>query len=209
MDSFTTNNSVRICGRAAGPAEYSHSSRSREFYVFPLEVRRLSGSSDTLNVLVGRDMLGALEAAGDGRLCVDGELRSFNSRRAEWPRLVITVFARDLAPCAGEDENTVRLRGALCRPPTLRTTPMGRDICDVMLAVNRRYGRSDYLPCILWGSLAREAALWRVGQRVELSGRIQSRSYLKQTELGEEERTAFEVSVSEAEPCPAAAAVIS
>ena len=194
MDSFTTNNSVRICGRAAGPAEYSHSSRSREFYVFPLEVRRLSGSSDTLNVLVGRDMLGALEAAGDGRLCVDGELRSFNSRRAEWPRLVITVFARDLAPCAGEDENTVRLRGALCRPPTLRTTPMGRDICDVMLAVNR---------------LAREAALWRVGQRVELSGRIQSRSYLKQTELGEEERTAFEVSVSEAEPCPAAAAVIS
>ena len=202
MDGLTSNNCVTLCGAAVGEAEYSHSSRSREFLVFPMEVRRLSGSSDTQNVVLARDMLGARDGALPPRLRVEGDLRSFNSRRPEWPRLVITVFARSVSPWDGEDENEVRLRGSLCKPPNLRSTPLGRDICDIMLAVNRRYGRSDYLPCILWGSLAREATLWRVGQRVELVGRIQSRAYFKQTESGEEERTAFEVSVSSASLCP-------
>ena len=100
----------------------------------------------------------------------------------------------------GEDENSLCLTGTLCKPPTLRQTPLGRDICDLMLAVNRHYGRSDYLPCICWGSLAREAACWSVGQQLRLEGRVQSRRYLKNTDLGPEERIAYEVSVAVAEP---------
>ena len=131
---------------------------------------------------------------------MEGELRSFNSRRGEWPRLVISVFARSIRPAgAEEDENLVELRGTLCRAPKLRRTPMGRDICDLLLAVNRSYARSDYLPCICWGLTARESALWEVGTRLALRGRVQSRRYLKLTEAGTVERTAFEVSAAEIE----------
>ena len=134
------------------------------------------------------------------RVCVEGEVRTFNNRSGEWPRLVISVFARTLAPTEEADENRVRLRGALCKSPNLRTTPMGREICDLILAVNRRYGRSDYLPCICWGSKAREAALWEVGTRLLLEGRIQSRRYSKLTENGSEERTAYEISAAQIDP---------
>ena len=126
---------------------------------------------------------------------VAGEMRSFNNKSGVGPRLVITVFARELWFDDGEDENVVELRGALCKPPNLRVTPLGREICDLMLAVRRRYGRSDYLPCIAWGNCARAAARWDVGAAVWLTGRIQSRAYLK-TENGETvEKTAYEVSV--------------
>ena len=105
-----------------------------------------------------------------------------------------------LSPGSGAHENSLCLTGTLCKPPTLRQTPLGRDICDLMLAVNRLYGRSDYLPCICWGSLARQAVRWSVGQRLRLEGRVQSRRYLKNTDLGPAERIAYEVSVSAAEP---------
>ena len=123
-----------------------------------------------------------------------GEVRSFNSRRGTGARLVITVLARELSVCEEEDDNRVFLTGTLCKAPVLRSTPMGREICDLMLAVNRRYGRSDYLPCICWGLSAREAARWEVGARVELEGRLQSRRYIKMTESGPVEKTAFEIS---------------
>ena len=130
------------------------------------------------------------------RLCVTGDVRSFNNRRGPGAKLVITVFARDIAPCDEPyDRNLILLSGTLCKPPNLRTTPMGRDICDLMLAVNRHYGRSDYLPCITWGARACETALWDVGTRVSLEGRLQSRSYIKVLDTGTVERTAFEVSV--------------
>ena len=112
---------------------------------------------------------------------------------------MITVFARAVAAGGDEDANRVELSGSLCRAPNLRTTPMGRDICDLMLAVNRRCGRSDYLPCICWGLRAREAAEWSVGDTVTLSGRVQSRKYIKLTAEGSIEKTAFEVSASEIE----------
>ncbi len=202
---MTSSNFVRLCGSLAGRPVYSHSSRSQQFYSFPLEVLRLSGNSDTINVIIRQEQLAAAEAAEAGKLCVTGQLRTFNNRKGEGAKLVISVFAKELCLCDEEDSNLVQLYGTLCKEPNLRTTPMGRDICDLMLAVNRHYGRSDYLPCICWGLRARDAAEWRVGTVLRLEGRIQSRRYIKLTEEGAVEKTAFEVSVTEAEEiCPIA-----
>ena len=163
-------------------------------------MRRLSGNCDTLNIVLRASQLEALRTLERDRILITGELRSFNNRRAEGAKLVLTVFAREIAAGGDEDENLVALTGTLCKPPNLRVTPMGRDICDLMLAVNRRYGRSDYLPCICWGLKARQAADWRVGTQLRLEGRFQSRGYVKLTEDGPVQRVAYEVSVSRAEP---------
>ena len=197
MENYKENNAVRLCGTMAGPPVFSHESRGQRFYCFPLEVRRLSGTADRLNVLVCPELLAQVEVQPREKLRVMGQLRSYNNRRGEGARLVLTVLARELALCDGPDENAVSLRGTLCTAPNLRITPMGREICDLMLAVNRSYGRSDYLPCICWGSLARQASRWTVGDCVELAGRFQSRSYIKLTETGPVERVAFEVSAAE------------
>lgn len=199
MDMISENNALRLTGTLAGRPHFSHCSRGAEFWQFPLAVRRLSGTEDTLNVIVRREQLEALAPEETEKLQVLGELRSFNNRSGTGARLVITAYAHTLCRAEGEDENNLRLTGTLCKAPTLRQTPLGRDICDLMLAVNRHYGRSDYLPCICWGSLARESARWAVGQRLRLEGRVQSRRYLKNTDLGPEERIAYEVSVAAAE----------
>ena len=183
---------------AAKPV-YSHSSRGQQFYTFPLEVLRLSGNCDTLNIIARPEQLAALEAAERERICVIGQLRTFNNRHGEGAKLVITVFAREIYLTDEDDCNLVQLTGTLCKAPNLRCTPMGRDICDLMLAVNRHYGRSDYLPCICWGVKAREAEAWGVGTQLRLEGRIQSRRYIKLSEDGAGEKTAFEVSVTDAE----------
>lgn len=197
MDMISENNYVRLVGVMAGRPVYSHSSRGQDFYTFPLEVLRLSGNCDTLNIIVRPELLEGLEVEERGKICVCGQLRTFNNRRGDGAKLVITVFARELSLSDEEDTNLVQLTGTLCKTPNLRCTPMGRDICDLMLAVNRHYGRSDYLPCICWGIRAREAAIWTVGTRVHLIGRIQSRRYIKLCEAGSVERTAYEVSVTE------------
>lgn len=191
------NNYVRLCGIMVSSPVFSHSSRGLDFFTFPLTVERLSGAADTLNILVRQEQLAALEPSGTGKLCLTGEVRSFNSRRGVGARLVITVLARELAFSDEPDANLVLLSGSLCKEPNLRTTPMGREICDLMLAVNRRYGRSDYLPCICWGSAAREAARWSVGTAVRLEGRIQSRDYIKLGPDGPMQRTAFEISATQ------------
>ena len=197
MDKSAYNNYTRLCGYLAGAPEFSHSSRGQDFYTFPLEVERLSGNVDTLNVIIRKSQLTHLEAENSEMLLVEGQLRSFNNRRGQGAKLVITVFAKELYFCDGDFENQVFLSGTVCKEPNLRCTPMGRDICDLMLAVNRPYGRSDYLPCICWGSTARLAAHCSVGTKLSLEGRIQSRKYIKVTESGAVEKTAFEVSVSE------------
>ena len=197
MDKTGENNPVRLCGVMAGLPQFSHSSRDQEFFGFPLEVQRLSGAVDTMNIILRQSHLALLETANAPRLLVRGQLRSFNNHRGEGARLVITVFARELSFTDEPDGNDVFLRGVLCKPPNLRCTPMGRDICDLMLAVNRPYGRSDYLPCICWGSKAREAAHWAVGDRMELEGRIQSRPYIKLTDDGPLQKVAFEISAAE------------
>ncbi len=197
MDMNTENNYTKLCGSMAGSPVYSHSSRSQEFFTFPLEVQRLSGNLDTLNIIVRRSQLPELQGHEGKKLCVVGQVRTFNNRRGEGAKLVITVLARELFFCDDDDSNLVLLSGALCKPPNLRTTPMGRDICDLMLAVNRSYSRSDYLPCICWGQQAQQACLWEVGTQVQLTGRLQSRRYIKLTDTGTVEKTAFEVSVTE------------
>ena len=126
---------------------------------------------------------------------VRGEVRTFNNRSGVGSRLVISVLARELVPEEGEDENRLILSGTLCKPPSLRSTPLGRTICDMILAVNRRYGRADYLPCIAWGSLAHLCGGMEVGGALALDGRLQSRTYTKNLGDRTEERTAFEVSV--------------
>ena len=196
MDRIEANNSVQLCGVMGGAPRYSHSSRGLDFYLFPLVVERLSGAADTLNILVRADQLEALSPGEEEKLCLSGEVRSFNSRRGGGAKLVITVLARELGFCSGEDRNFVELSGTLCKAPNPRTTPMGREICDLMLAVNRHYGRSDYLPCICWGKAAREAASWEVGTKIRLEGRLQSRDYIKITQEGPIQRTAFEISAT-------------
>ena len=199
MDMTQENNQVRLCGTMAGPPRYSHSAGGQDFYLFPLEVRRLSGSSDVLNIILRREQLEAGGAEERERLLVTGEVRSFNNRHGEGARLVLTVLARSLELTDEPDDNRVSLVGTLCKAPNPRVTPLGRDVCDLLLAVNRRTGRSDYLPCICWGSRAREASRWTVGTVLRLEGRFQSRSYLKLREDGLERRVAFEVSASEIE----------
>lgn len=209
MDMIPTTNYAKLCGVMAAKPVYSHSSRGQQFYTFPLEVLRLSGNCDTLNIIARPEQLAAVEAAERERICVIGQLRTFNNRHGEGAKLVITVFAREIYLTDEDDCNLVQLTGTLCKAPNLRCTPMGRDICDLMLAVNRHYGRSDYLPCICWGVKAREAEAWGVGTQLRLEGRIQSRRYIKLSDEGAVEKIAFEVSVTDAEElaeeCAAAA----
>ena len=202
MDTFLEPNEVQLCGTLAQAPAYSHTSRGQEFFRLSLRILRLSGNADTVPLLIRREQLEALPLSDAEKLQVSGELRSFNNRRGEGPRLVITVFARELRFSQEEDQNLVRLQGTLCRPPSFRTTPMGREICDLMLAVNRRYSRSDYLPCICWGATARRAARWTVGQQLQLEGRIQSREYRKLVDGELLLRTAYEVSATEIEATP-------
>lgn len=197
MEEQTRTNLVELCGTAETNAVFSHESRGERFYRFPLTIHRLSGTADTLNVIVREHLLSSAAIISGQRLQVSGELRSFNNKHSEGSKLVITVFAHSLLSADGADANSVALRGTLCKLPNLRTTPMGREICDFMLAVNRHYGRSDYLPCIAWGIKAKETAQWPVGTVVSLTGRVQSRQYVKVIEGAAVEKTAFEVSVVE------------
>lgn len=200
MEHGRTENSIILHGRVSRAAQVSHCNHEHTFWIFPLAVCRLSGVLDTLNVLVSQQALdGRFPREGD-EVTVVGEVRSFNNRSGQGSRLVITVLARQLCWEMGEDDNRLTLTGALCKPPIYRRTPLGRDICDLMLAVNRRYGRSDYLPCIAWGTLAQRCGGFAVGARLTLEGRLQSRTYTKRLDDREEERTAFEVSVMSMKP---------
>ncbi len=197
MDENISRNIAQLCGVIAAAPVFSHSGRGESFYTFPLEVARLSGATDKINIIVRDELMESVALNEAEKLCVKGELRSFNNKSGEGAKLVITVFAKELYLCDDDDLNEVHLVGTLCKKPNLRMTPMGRDICDLMLAVNRRYGRSDYLPCITWGLKARETAEWDTGTMVTLDGRIQSRSYVKIVGGDPVEKTAFEVSVTD------------
>ena len=194
----TGNNYVRLCGEAVSPPVFSHSGRSETFYMFPLAVTRLSGAVDTLNIVLRGELAGTGIESGS-RIAVEGEIHSFNNKSGVGNKLIITVFARDITFSDEPDSNHVELRGTLCKAPIFRVTPMGREISDMMLAVNRRYNRSDYLPCIAWGRLAKEVSAWPVGKEVYIKGRIQSRNYIKTDGEDQIEKTAFEISAVEIE----------
>lgn len=199
MDEVIHNNYAEIAGTLAELPRLSHENRGERFYRFPVSVRRLSGTADVINVLAREKLLVPLAMTEGAGLHIFGQLRSFNNRSEEGAKLVISLFARSVLMEAMEDRNDILLHGTICKQPNLRTTPMGREICDFMLAVNRRYGRSDYLPCIAWGLRARQAAEFPVGTTLALSGRIQSRRYIKLIEDVPVEKTAFEVSVIDLE----------
>ena len=188
-------NRVVLRGTVAGEAVLSHQVHGIDFYRFPLAVPRLSGREDLLNILFPLSSPETALPQAGAFVEVTGEIRSFNNRSGVGNRLVITVLARSVVPGEGDPCNQVFLHGVLCKPPVLRRTPLGRDICDLLLAVNRRYRRADYLPCIAWGSLAHLCGSLTVGDRVRLTGRLQSRLYSKTIEGRLEERTAFEVSI--------------
>ena len=186
-------NDVLLEGQALQSPILSHENHGLRFFRFPLEIPRLSGQSDILPILV-TDAQAPLIRSGD-TLRIRGQLRSFNNRSGTGNRLVLTVYAQSVEPGIGETENRILLCGALCKPPIFRRTPLGRSICDLMLAVPRRYGRADYLPVIAWGQLAVRGSELRVGDEIALEGRVQSRAYHKVTEEGTFERVAYEVSM--------------
>ena len=189
-------NRIQLHGRVKEVPHLSHANHGVEFFLFPLGVTRLSGAEDRINVVVAGPLLtrcGGLERGQE--VTVRGEVRTFNNRSGIGNRLVISVFAREVQSEPGEDANLLELSGTLCKPPALRSTPLGRTICDMILAVNRRYGRADYLPCIAWGSLAYRCASLEVGDPLHINGRLQSRLYSKTTGDQTREHTAFEVSL--------------
>lgn len=198
METIGTNQAL-LLGQAAGKAQPSHANHGVTYFVFPLEVERLSGAVDTLNVVCDQELLADCPVTPGSPYRVAGEVRSFNNRSGIGSRLVITFFAKSLERAEEGYDNRLELTGVLCKEPNLRRTPLGREICDLLLAVNRRYGRADYLPCITWGSLARFCGGLEVGDTVHLTGRLQSRTYRKVLGDREEERTAYEISVIELE----------
>ncbi len=195
MQNNWNENSIFLRGRLAGPPAFSHANHGTQYLLLPLSVRRLSGAEDRLNVVAARPMAENLALEEGSPLAVRGEVRTFNNRSGVGSRLIVSVFAKQLACQEGEEENRLELSGTLCKPPSLRSTPLGRTICDMILAVNRRYGRADYLPCIAWGSLAHRCGAMAVGDQLSLSGRLQSRAYTKQVDGQPQARTAFEVSI--------------
>ena len=194
-----TANHIMLRGELAGLPEYSHENHGRKFYRFFLDVGRLSGALDRLPALAPEDVLLACELFDGGRIELEGQLRSFNSRSGVGRKLVLSAYAGRLTTSPLGPENEAALAGTVCREPVYRTTPLGREICDVMLAVPRPYGRADYIPCILWGRAAREAAGLPAGAALRLSGRLQSREYVKILPSGSETRVAYEVSAVTAE----------
>lgn len=187
-------NHITLTGCLASAPEYSHSNHGRRFYSFFLEVTRLSGAVDRLQILAPELLLDAVIADEGDCLCITGQIRSYNSRATTGRRLIISVLAETMCVCSSPHDNQVTLTGVICKEPIYRRTPLGREICDLMLAVNRAYRRADYLPCILWGRCAQDVSAYPVGTTLQITGRLQSRDYIKLIDGVPEQRTAYEIS---------------
>ena len=187
-------NNIFLRGDLLGLPEFSHENHGRRFCRFLLEIPRLSGAVDTLPVIAGQERLSELPLSPGRRLTVRGQIRSHNQTDATGRHLMIFVFASELFPEDGEPVNEAAVSGLLCRDPTFRRTPLGREICDAMLAVPRAFRRADYLPCILWGRTAQEISHCHTRDRIEIQGRLQSRIYTKYVGDVPVERTAYELS---------------
>lgn len=190
------NNRIIAVGRLDGGLELSHEVMNEPFYTGTLLVKRLSGAVDQLPVTIPGKLMALLPEDRARQLMLTGQVRSYNKVVEGAGRLMVTLFAQGISESPDNDTlNKVTLTGALCKPPIYRSTPFGREICDMMLAVNRAFGKSDYIPCIAWGRNAQYASRFGVGDRVHLTGRLQSREYQKLLENGEYlSRNAYEVS---------------
>ena len=187
-------NTVTLRGTLHELPRFSHENHGKSFFRFLLEVPRLSGAVDILPVIAEESVLSGIDPSGGGMITVVGQIRSHNSRVDGIRRLLIFVYAGAVIAEDGEPINDVTICGPLCKEPVYRRTPLGREICDVMLAIPRAFHRADYLPCILWGRIAQEVSACHIRDEVTVCGRLQSRVYTKLTENGPEERTAYEIS---------------
>lgn len=194
-----SENNIIIRGELVSLPRYSHENHQKRFFRFELAVARLSGAVDILPVVAEEPFLEQMDLSGGEMLEVQGQIRSHNLRENGIRRLLIFVFASSIVATDGEPINEVTLQGPLCREPNLRRTPLGREICDAMLAVPRAFRRADYLPCILWGRTAQQVSSCHTGDFIRIQGRLQSRIYTKLTEMGSEKRTAYEISALTAE----------
>ena len=210
---YLENNYLTLVGKVTGEKRFSHEIYGESFYVFNLEIPRLSGNSDIIPITVSERLIKEDTLQEGKKLLVKGQFRSYNSYENEKNRLILTVFAKDIMEVEDvvEDEenemvkkdtitNEVILIGYICKKPIYRQTPFGREISDILLAVNRAYNKSDYIPCIAWGRNARFCQNLEVGSQVKIVGRVQSRMYEKKYEDGTvENRVAYEVSVGSLE----------
>ena len=203
-DKIIENNQVSIMGKVASGFTFSHQVYGEGFYLVDVLVKRLSDSEDRIPLMVSERLVDVTQDYDGEYIMVQGQFRSYNRHEEKKNRLVLSVFVRELTFVEEADDsiktNQIFLDGYICKPPVYRKTPLGREIADLLLAVNRPYGKSDYIPCICWGRNARYASAFEVGGHVLIWGRIQSREYIKK--LGEnetEKRVAYEVSVSKLE----------
>ena len=204
IDRVIENNQVTIIGEIISDFSFSHEVFGEGFYMVDVNVRRLSDSYDCIPLMVSERLIDVTRDYRGESIQVAGQFRSYNRHEEKKNRLVLSVFVRELEFISEEVENAktnqIFLDGYICKPPVYRKTPLGREIADLLLAVNRPYGKSDYIPCICWGRNARYASAFEVGGHVLIWGRIQSREYMKR--IGENEtqkRIAYEVSVSKLE----------
>lgn len=206
MENAINNNNITLAGVVEKEPEYSHEVLGEGFYVFMLKCSRTSGNKDTLPVMISDRLTDIREIKVGQVVTVSGQIRSFNRHIDDVKsKLILSVFARELKILTQdatelsfeEDINTVILDGFVCKPPIYRCTPKGREIADILVAVNRPYGKSDYIPCIAWGRNARFAGGLEVGEHIRIQGRFQSREYAKKISDNEiETMVAYEVSVS-------------
>jgi len=203
---YLDNYRAEVVGSVASELFHSHEVYGEVFWCFKISVPRLSESFDQLMITVSERILGFSPIEVGDKILVKGQFRSYNNMSADGNRLILTIFAKSIEQIYDETTiaapNSIYLNGYLCKPPVYRTTPFGREISDILLAVNRSYNKSDYIPCITWGRNAKYAATLSVGDNVEILGRIQSREYQKK--LDEENvltKVAYEVSVSKIECC--------
>ena len=203
-DKIIENNQVTIIGEIAGKFVFSHEVFGEGFYMVDVLVRRLSNSEDQIPLMISERLLDVTQDYTGEYIMVNGQFRSYNRHEEQKNRLILSVFVREVEFISEEPDgaktNSVLLDGYICKQPIYRKTPLGREIADLLLAVNRPYGKSDYIPCICWGRNARYASAFEVGEHVQVLGRIQSREYVKRLAKTEtEKRTADEVSVSKLE----------
>jgi primosomal replication protein N len=198
----TSVNTIEIIGTISAEPKFNHEYYGENFYTFEVTTNRLSDTDDVLPGIVSDRLINIEELAVGARVKLTGQLRSYNVKEEERSRLVLKVFVREISVLTeeAEDSNVIELNGFICKPTVYRQTPKGREICDVIVAANRAFGKSDYIPTICWGRNAKFAKNLEVGDNVKLTGRFQSREYSKRT--GEDTyttRTAYEVSVSRIE----------
>ena len=203
-DKVIENNQVVIMGRIVSGFTYSHEIFGEGFYMVDVEVARLSESYDIIPIMVSERLIDVEEDYSDAYVSILGQFRSYNRHEERKNKLILSVFAREIHFVDELEEssrtNQIYLDGYICKPPVYRKTPLGREIADVLLAVNRPYGKSDYIPCICWGRNARYAGAFEVGAHCAVWGRIQSREYMKKLSDDQlEKRVAYEVSVSKLE----------